>query len=60
MNFFTSRSRRNHRDAATERKAASRARLADPIAQAMNSGDRRSADVIWFGGMTFRAEGDAR
>lgn len=34
-----------------------RSPLADPIAQAMQAGDRRSADVMWFGGVAFRMEG---
>ena len=40
--------------------AAAPARFADPIAQAMSAGDRRSGDVMWFGGVSFRIEGDAR
>ena len=63
MNFFGSRNRRAHRSAdlapvpAGSGNAAAPARFADPIAQAMSAGDRRSADVMWFGGVTFRAEG---
>ena len=36
---------------------AAPARLSDPIARAMQAGDRRAGDVMWFGGMTFRMEG---
>ena len=63
MNFFGSRNHRQHRstspttvpaDGAT---AAAPARLSDPIASAMSAGDRRSADVMWFGGVTFRKDG---
>jgi len=63
MNFFRSRIRRAHRSAvvtsvpAGSGTAAAPARFADPIAQALSAGDRRSGDVMWFGGMTFRAEG---
>ena len=40
--------------------AAAPVRLSDPIAQAMRAGDRRSADVMWFGGISFRVDGEAR
>ena len=30
--------------------------LADPIARAMQAGDRHAADVMWVGGVTFRKE----
>ena len=61
MNFFSSRQRRFHRPALTSvpsgsGNAAAPARFADPVAQAMHAGDRRSADVMWFGGVTFRTE----
>ena len=61
MKFFGSRHRthRPDRQAASVPTAAADvaapARLADPIAQAMRAGDRRSADAVWIGGMTFRA-----
>ena len=66
MNFFRSRNRRAHRAAivtsvpAGSGNAAAPARFADPIAQAMSAGDRRSGNVMWFGGVSFRIEGDAR
>ena len=47
MKFFRPRKRRPRRP-----------RLADPIAQAMQAGDRRSGDVMWLGGVAFRIEGD--
>ena len=40
--------------------AAPPVRLYDPIAQAMRAGNPRSADVIRFGGISFRVDGDAR
>jgi hypothetical protein len=40
--------------------AALPVRLADPVARALSAGDRRSADVMWFGGVTFRKDGGAR
>jgi hypothetical protein len=46
MNFFRSRKRKTPKP-----------RLSDPIAQAMQAGDRHAGDVMWFGGMTFRMEG---
>ena len=49
MNFFRSRKRKA--------RPSAPARLSDPIAQAMQAGDRRSGDVIWFGGIAFRMEG---
>jgi hypothetical protein len=62
MNFFSSRNRKARPSdlaavPAGGGNGAAPARFADPIAQAMSAGDRRSADVMWFGGMTFRAEG---
>jgi hypothetical protein len=66
MNLFRSRNRRAHRDATVAAvpagggSAAAPARFADPIAQAMSAGDRRSADVMWFGGVSFRIEGETR
>ena len=63
MNLFRSRSRRVHRSAAVTSvpagsgNAAAPARFADPIAQAMSAGDRRSGNVMWFGGVSFRMEG---
>jgi hypothetical protein len=62
MNFFSSR-KRNARPAglaavpAGSGNGAAPARLSDPIARAMQAGDRRAGDVMWFGGMTFRMEG---
>jgi hypothetical protein len=62
MNFFPSRGRRVRHKAdlaavpAGGGNAAAPARFADPVAQAMSTGDRRSADVVWIGGVTFRAE----
>lgn len=58
MKFFGSR----HRTHRLEREPAGRAqrapavRLSDPIAQAMRAGDRRSADALWIGGITFRVD----
>jgi hypothetical protein len=49
MNFFSSRKRKA--------RPAAPVRLSDPIAQAMQTGDRRAGDVIWFGGISFRMEG---
>ena len=66
MNFFGSRNHRAHRSApvasvpAGSGNASAPARLADPIAQAMSAGDRRSGDVMWFGGVSFRIEGETR
>jgi hypothetical protein len=66
MNFFGSRNRRAHRPAelasvpAGSGNAAAPARFADPLAQAMSQGDRRSGDVMWFGGVSFRMDGEAR
>jgi len=58
MKFFGSRHRthRPDRRPASAPPAAASARLADPVAQAMRAGDRRSADAVWIGGMTFRAD----
>jgi hypothetical protein len=62
MKFFGSRHRTHrHRPAfaavpAGSGNATAPARFADPIAQAMRAGDRRSADAIWFGGITYRAD----
>ena len=66
MNLFLSRHRRVHRSAALASvpagsgNPAAPARFADPIAQAMSAGDRRSGDVMWFGGVSFRIEGESR
>jgi hypothetical protein len=49
MTFFRSPKRKSRKP-----------RFADPIAQAMSAGDRRSGDVMWFGGVSFRMEGEAR
>ena len=49
MNLFGSR-----------KPKTSKPRLNDPIAQAMLAADRRSADVMWVGGVTFRKNGGAR
>ena len=62
MNFFPSRGRRVRPKAgpaavpAGGGNAAASARFADPVAQAMRAADRRSADAVWIGGITFRAE----
>ena len=66
MNFLGSRNRRQRPHTglaavpAGGGNAAAPARLGDPIAQALTAGDRRSADVMWFGGVTFRMEGEQR
>jgi len=62
MNLFRSRTRRNPQERRPAPASAARngARLSDPVAQAMSAGDRRSADVMWFGGMTFRMDGETR
>jgi hypothetical protein len=52
MNLFRFQSRRNARPSSNAKPV----RLSDPVAQAMKTGDRRAADVMWFGGVTFRAE----
>jgi len=63
MNFFGSRNHHQHRSTspaavpADRGSAAAPARLSDPIARAITAGDRRSADVMWFGGVTFRKDG---
>jgi hypothetical protein len=60
MNLFRSRTRSQHQlDRATP-AAREPVRFSDPVARAMHAGDRRSADVMWFGGVTFRAEADKR
>jgi hypothetical protein len=62
MKFFGSRHRTHRRQPslavvpAGSGNAAAPARFADPIAQAMRTGDRRGADAIWFGGITYRAD----
>ena len=54
MKFFGSR----HRTHRPERRAqrAPAVRMSDPIAQAMRAGDRRSADALLIGGITFRVD----
>jgi hypothetical protein len=63
MKFFGSRHRTHRPDRpsvasvpAGGGNAAAPARFADPIAQAMRAGDRRSADAVWIGGITYRAD----
>jgi hypothetical protein len=60
MNFFASRNRRPGHSPAAGGHTQAPSRLSDPIAQAMAAADRRSADVMWFGGVTFRKNGGAR
>ena len=58
MKFFGSRHRTHRPERAPTRRAQRGpvVPLSDPIAQAMRAGDRRSADALWIGGITFRVD----